>query len=86
MADLAFIGQGSPFLKRSQEMEDMRFLFSSPGEGGSKFFLCNHCFEGLYAKSGSFHRGHMRHGSPGLLQGKAVWGKTRPRPCLHRLV
>lgn len=58
MADLAFIGQGSPFLKRSQEMEDMRFLFSSPGEGGSKFFLCNYCFEGLYAKSGSFHRGH----------------------------
>lgn len=58
MADLAFIGQGSPFLKRSQEMEDMRFLFSSPGEGGSKFFLCNHCFEGLYAKSGSFQGSH----------------------------
>lgn len=30
--------------------------------------------------------GVTRHGSPGLLQGKAVWGKTRPRPRLRRLV
>lgn len=44
MADLAFIRQGTPFLKKSQEMEDMRFPFSSPGEGDSEFFLCNHCF------------------------------------------
>lgn len=25
-------------------MEDIKFLFASPGEKYSKFFLCNHCF------------------------------------------